>query len=161
MAIQVLHLDPRIEKQARILRRAGRKAALAADKACRIIDGMRAGKTDFPDVASTTRHGELRLKGCVKYDLGAGYRLLTFRRGSDCFVLFLGSHDDCDRWIENNREFSAQAAEPRCTPLAVEQTPEREPRNDPRPDEADQHEAELAARLTERDLDIVFSGLRQ
>lgn len=50
-----------------------------------------------------TRNGEDRIKGCRKVDLGGGYRLGTLKQGKDLYLLFVGTHDECGRWVENNR----------------------------------------------------------
>ena len=59
-----------------------------------------------------TRHGELRIGGCRKYDLGGGYRLVCIKHEGHLVAAFVGSHDDCDRWIENNRGFAKAASMP-------------------------------------------------
>jgi hypothetical protein len=113
-------MDTRIHKRLELLRRSGKKAALAAGKAEEIIARLQSGE-DLPTQAGTvTRHGELRIKGATKYDLGSGYRLVAFLQDGRFFLLFVGSHDDCHRWIENNRELSIDQIEQRCTALPVQ-----------------------------------------
>jgi hypothetical protein len=104
----------------RMLRQAGKKAVLAADKAKDIIDKLHSGKSTAADIGSITKHGELRIRGCVKYDLGSGYRLITFKQGHRIYLLYAGTHDDCHRWIENNRELDIDQIKKRYTKLAVE-----------------------------------------
>jgi len=55
-----------------------------------------------------TKHGELRIDKCRKYDLGSGFRLVCVEQGGDLFITYVGAHDDCDRWIENNRRFEPE-----------------------------------------------------
>lgn len=117
--IHTVYLDTRFEKQMGILRRAGKKAALAAIQVDEIIANLQAGKSTASEIGSVTKHGELRIRGCIKYDLGSGYRLLTFKRGRDLFVLYVGSHDECDRWIENNRDLSTEIIQQRCRNVKV------------------------------------------
>jgi hypothetical protein len=50
-----------------------------------------------------TKHGESRIKHCVKYDLQAFSRLVTVQTDGYCILLYCGDHDDCDRWIEEHR----------------------------------------------------------
>jgi hypothetical protein len=112
--IDELYLDTKVLKQFEGLRRSGKKAALAADRAEAIIAGLKT-RGRMPDTAATpTRYGELRIKGVRKYDLGSGYRLITFRQGQRLYLLFAGSHDSCDRWLENNRELPLDLIEARC-----------------------------------------------
>ena len=50
----------------------------------------------------TTNHGESRIKSCVKYDLGAGFRLVTANTQKMIWLLFVGNHDAADKWLDNN-----------------------------------------------------------
>jgi hypothetical protein len=160
MLIQAVYLDPRFEKQMRMLRRAGKKAVLAANKADDIIAGLRAGESVPEDIGSMTKHGELRIKGLMKYDLGSGYRLVTYKQRFRLYLLYVGTHDDCHRWIENNRELAIDQVKKRCTKLMVESA-------DMAPEMAEDATADMSAEqdydplenLTERELRQVFRGL--
>ncbi len=155
-----VYLDPRIEKQMQALPRAGRKGVLAADKAREAIDRVRCGTTDPAEIGSLTKHGELRIRGVMKYDLGSGYRLITFRQDKDLFLLFVGNHDECHRWIENNRDLTVDQIVERCIRIHV--------RNDfadaawpGENDEtlADTEERDPLPELSEKDLRCIFCGL--
>ena len=50
----------------------------------------------------TTKSGESRIKGCVKYELGGGFRLITVQSKRIIWLLFCGSHDECDKWLNKN-----------------------------------------------------------
>lgn len=50
----------------------------------------------------TTNHGESRIKSCVKYDLGSGFRLVTVNTEKMIWLLFVGNHDAADKWLANN-----------------------------------------------------------
>jgi hypothetical protein len=118
--LQRIYMDTKLHKRLELLRRSGKKAALAADKVEEIIARLKSGE-DLPAQAGTvTKHGELRIKGVMKYNLGSGYRLVTFMQDNRIFLLFVGSHDDCHRWIENNRELSIGQIEQRCAVLPVQ-----------------------------------------
>lgn len=53
-----------------------------------------------------TANGENRIRHCRKYNLSDGCRLITiFNQDTHIFV-FLGSHDECDDWIEKNRNIA-------------------------------------------------------
>jgi hypothetical protein len=158
--IKHLYLDIRVLKHIEALKRSGKKAALAAARAEKLIAGLEAhGRV--PDSAATlTRHGELRIKGARKYDLGSGYRLITFKQGQRLFLLFAGSHDNCDRWLENNRELPLVQIEQRCRHRVVA-TPSREGKKIPRhqaPTPQKDIDDPLAA-VSENDLRRIFRGL--
>ncbi|MBI5327322.1 MAG: UvrD-helicase domain-containing protein [Deltaproteobacteria bacterium] len=50
-----------------------------------------------------TNHGETRIKNCFKYDLKDGYRLITVQQSNCRIFLYVGTHDECERWLEQNR----------------------------------------------------------
>lgn len=156
--LQCIHLDPRVGKCLEVLRRSGKKAALAAARAGEIIARLRSGGVIPDRVGTVTKHGELRIKGVMKYDLGSGYRLVTFKHGNRLFLLYVGTHDDCHRWIENNRELTVRQIQERCIMLPI-----GEKEDDPAavPDEAvfEEEDFDPLASVSERDLRQVFCGL--
>ena len=50
----------------------------------------------------TTKHGETRIKSCIKFDLGDAFRLVTVQSNRIVWLLFCGSHDECDKWLNKN-----------------------------------------------------------
>lgn len=92
----------RFDKSLDLLKKGDGRAMLAARSAEAIIRALAAG-----DLAAVlhklTCNGEARLEKGVKFDLGGGYRLISARHGEALLVLFAGSHDDCDRWLERHR----------------------------------------------------------
>jgi hypothetical protein len=94
----------KFDKCLNTLHRAGGAAAIAAKKADAIIDRLvLKGCNNFNEIGKPTKHGELRIKSCRKYDLGGGYRLVFVKQGYHLVLLYVGAHDDCDRWLSNNR----------------------------------------------------------
>lgn len=51
----------------------------------------------------TTNHGESRIQHCVKYDLQGSCRLVTVQHKDVCFLMFAGTHDDTDQWLNANK----------------------------------------------------------
>lgn len=158
---QRIHVDPKLEKCLAALRKGGSRACLAADRVETIIAELKRGETPPSQVCAFTRNGEARIRGCRKFNLGAGYRLITLKQGDDLYLLFAGAHDECARWIENNRdhlplEMIADRSETIKRPArakvpAAENSPPPEP--EPEPD--------WLPPLDDRDLRIIFSGLIQ
>lgn len=120
--IERIYLDTRVRKHLAVLRRSGKKAALAAARAEEIIAALKARGQVPQGAGSLTKHGELRIRGVRKYDLGSGYRLISFKQDRCLYLLFAGSHDSCDRWLENNRELPLELIEQRCRchPVAMD-----------------------------------------
>lgn len=156
--LQSLHLDPKIEKRLDVLRRSGKKAALAAAKAEKIIERLKTGGVIPDQVGSVTKHGEMRIKGVMKYNLGSGYRLITFRHDRCLYLLYIGSHDECHRWIENNRELTVDQIRERCAVLPVIDDGD-EIQGEQVADLSEEDSFDPLAAIPEKDLRRIFRGL--
>ena len=159
MTYQV-YLDPELKKCMELMQRSGKKASLAAGKAEEIIARLQTSGLS-PQLAGTrSRHGEARIRGVIKYDLGSGYRLITIRRKNRCYLVYAGNHDDCHRWIENNREIDLNQVRRRCVKLPTQE-------NSFSPGETENQFLKLAEEeneiplihVAEEDLRRIFSGL--
>jgi superfamily I DNA/RNA helicase len=72
-----------------------------ADKVLSLLG--RAGASISPlEGMKVTNHGEGRIRHCVKYDLGDGYRLVTIQHSKFCAFCYVGNHDDTDQWLRSN-----------------------------------------------------------
>jgi putative component of toxin-antitoxin plasmid stabilization module len=160
--IPTLYLDAKLEKQLQALHRAGKKAALAAERAQSIIARLEAGKFSSIEAGALTKNGELRIKGCLKYDLGSGYRMVTLKQGRDLYVLYIGSHDDCHRWIENNRELPIADIQRRSRRILVENPHNHmQCNNTDRETKGCEEPNAFSEELDDRHLRAIFSGLIQ
>ena len=100
----VIHLEPQLQKCLNKLYKAGGRAARAAERVETIITTLASHEGMRPaQVNKLTRHGEARIDKCKKFDLVGGYRLVYVREEQHYFFLFAGTHDDCDRWLNNHR----------------------------------------------------------
>jgi hypothetical protein len=102
------------------LRKSGGKAQNAAERAWSIILEL-AGRKDVPQWLRNklTPKGEARIDKSGKFDLGDGYRLI-FVRKHGCF-LFLGSHDECDTWINNHHGITPDPEKCELVPVPDEE----------------------------------------
>jgi len=168
MMLQFLHISRFLDKQLAALRKAGKKAELAAVKCEGIFaDIKRFGCQAEVVAGKRTRNGEQRIRNCVKYDLGGGYRLITIRCGCHLLALFAGTHDEADQWIERHRydDFAPDDASCRSERIELPATPDpagvpqlgKNADNDA--DAGDEYEAALQRRLDETRLKVVFQGL--
>jgi hypothetical protein len=101
---KLICLSPRVMEQIESLRKTGTMGVLLAGKAEAIICRLKSGEAWQADrkVAPHTAHGEKRIRKCIKYDLGWGFRLITVLRHDCLFICYLGPHDECDRWLADN-----------------------------------------------------------
>jgi hypothetical protein len=140
------------------LRKKGGTGSLAAGKAEEVINGISCGQGEnMRQQFRFTRRGECRIKHCMKYDLGCGYRLVFIRRGCHFFFLYVGSHDDCFRWIERNKGLSYEIDDRthalriiRDVPVPGDECEEKLGK--------DEYEARLMSRIDDKVLRKVFSG---
>ena len=163
--ITAIYYSSRFKKQLDLLLKADKVGMQAAQKAEDIIDEVRRNGGHIPQAVNLkrTKHGERRVQNCNKYDLGAGYRLITLRDGPCLYVAFVGTHDECDLWFKKQRDNI-----PRSPSLLVEVLPntnqemESSKEKSPFPPiqySEDEYESELLSRIDDATLRAVFSGL--
>jgi hypothetical protein len=144
------------------LKKSGKAGNVLAQKATRIIENLISGdmRHFMNAVGSYTKYGEKRIKNCRKYDMGCGYRLITVQRGLKIFIPFMGTHDECQRWLENNSRLKEVVVGSRTLFRFCHKS--QPPENLTNPDSADLgkgSEDEVLLELSDKDLRHVFSGL--
>ena len=159
--IQFVHRDPKFDKRLESLPKEGKKAANAARKAREIIARMVHRRGLSPEqFGGLTHYGEARIANCLKYDLGAGYRMVCISSEPHLFLMAIGTHDECHRWIENNRGLEPSPDLFRVESLAVKNRPVKRPaaasKRTPGPPEGD---FILGESIAQRDLRRIFCGL--
>lgn len=162
--MQYLHISRLLAKQTKELMKAGKKGERIVATYEMIVDRLRQeGCRDDKIFCKRTKKGEQRMKNCVKYDLGSGYRLITVRSGDHLFITFLGGHDDADTWFNRHRYdiftpdkslYTSELIEPKTKLFSNE-----EAELEPVPDNDDLYEEELQAKLDDSILKSVFQGL--
>ena len=86
-----IHREPQLHKCLTKMRRAGGRAALAAERIEEIIAALASNDYLRPQqVNKLTRHGEVRIENCKKFDLVGGYRLVYVKEDNHYFFLFAG-----------------------------------------------------------------------
>lgn len=153
-----IHQTRRFSKQLQAMYQAGKNERIAAMRARRILADLQENPLHEEAECKRTHYGEQRLKDCRKYDLSCGFRLVGLKRGRRLIFSCIGSHDDCQRWIENNREYQNNIE---SVPVAGQcaQTSHRSisSRNEEEV-EIDEYEEQLMARIDERMLREIFAG---
>lgn len=84
----------------------GGKGQSTASKVLAVLGGLAIAVDSPLDGLKVTNHGETRIKHCIKYSLGDGYRLITIQNNKCILLCFVGDHDDCDKWLERNKGFT-------------------------------------------------------
>lgn len=123
------------------LRTRGGASQRAFDEACRIIKCL-----EFEaDVSNKlTKHGESRIDHCIKYDISNdAHRLVTVHSNNFIYLLFIGSHDETDKWLDRNRGFTV-SCNPKTRRIVVTHVTRDAPRETPQVDMAKLTEANHA-----------------
>lgn len=155
-----------LERQVEMLQRSGRKGEKAVENYRMICGHLRRHGGEVAEIwAKRTKNGELRVKNCVKYHLGHGYRLITIRIADRLYLPFLGTHDEVDQWLDGRRRegFEPVEAAYRQEWLPREEGTTEQPatclRSEPAGD--DIYERQLAERIDDALLKVIFTGLHQ
>jgi hypothetical protein len=153
-----------LPKHLRGLLKAGKKGELAVCKYEAILNDIKQYGCQCQAVFSKRTHnGEARIKNCVKYDLGGGYRLVTVRVDNHLFICFVGSHDETNQWIEHHRYDDLAPGAPlyRCEERIgqADAEPSNVRAHEKMSGIEDCYEHELASRLDEAQLKSIFLGL--
>jgi len=146
------------------LRRKRGTASVAAEKADEVIRLItRTEEKGVREQFRFTRKGEYRIKYCRKYDLGCGHRLVFLRRDSHLVLLYIGSHDDCFRWIERNKGLTYEMDD---TTHAIRVICDAPTKDDSIPHDVieeerllDEYETTLMSRIDDDMLRKIFPGL--
>lgn len=98
----VIYLDQAKFRESMInLRKRGGASQRAYNEACKIMSSLQL-ETDVSN--KHTKHGENRINHCVKYDISNdAHRLVTVHSDNCIYLLYVGSHDDTEKWLNRNR----------------------------------------------------------
>jgi hypothetical protein len=155
-----IHREKRFDKELELQKSQGEKARVAAKRAEEVLAKLtQKGWTDLKHVAKLADHGEHRLDGCIKYDIGGGFRLVCFKRGDHLYFSFIGTHDDCHRWLNRNRSRHNWVGKREAITTVVEKIKSETIQNLEVQEEEPDYDDPLKAKIDENTLRKVFEGL--
>ena len=163
--LRLFHRDPLFDRTLAELRAQGGYSAIAADKAEELIGILAGTNSSHGRVRFRfTRKGEYRIKSCRKVDLGCGYRIVCIQKNQRLVLLYIGTHDECFRWIERHRtaEYDLDSvAENAWMDVGGVRPVEPASRKQVSEEDrfAEEYEASLTGQLDDTVLRKVFSGL--
>ncbi len=101
-----VYIHPKVEKKLAHMKKQVKAPFIAAQRAKKIIQDI-IEKSRFIGPGQCRPKKDARLNKLYKFNLGNGYRLACIREKSSIFVLFVGSHDSCDAWLNRytNKNF--------------------------------------------------------
>jgi len=153
-----VHRDKEFDQRIQEYLSHGGPASLAARKACAILEKIvRRGGSEGIKFGRFTGKGEMRIKNCIKYDLGNGYRMICLRREDRFAALYIGTHDECSRWLDRNRDldYDWSTSPYECIQVGKAPSSTREEGKDA----ADLYEEKLLEQLDDKILRKIFCGL--
>lgn len=164
-AIRKIHQDPLFNETLEVLRSKGGYAAVAAAKAEGFIVSLLGGRDgNDRERFRFTRNGEHRIKNCRKVDLGCGYRIVCIQKGQRLALLYIGTHDDCFRWIDRHRtaEYDLDGVAEdawKNTNIRLSRLSAVEDEENEKESFADAFEASLDERIDDAVLRKIFAGI--
>lgn len=157
-----IHREAKFNRRLETLKRGDKKSYMAAERVQELIAELFREDFMFLEEADRlTKHGELRIDKCRKYDLGSGYRLVCVKQGPDLVIAYVGTHDDCDRWIENNRRFEPELTPVREAPFSTEVREGAPPPPEAEPESEMDYDDILMQKIDDNMLRKIFWGLCQ
>ena len=158
--IYYIHRDPKFDKCLNMLRERGGTALIAVKKSEEIINRIiTKGREHSHRIGKQTNNGELRIKHCIKYDLGNGYRLICIRRGFHLTYLFVGNHDDCSRWIERKKGIKYEIDNNYNNMLLTKENTSMDFESVEEIDPVEEYEENIKKRVNDKILRTIFCGL--
>ena len=98
-----VRVHPKVEKEIQQMVLLANAPSIAAKRADDIIRQLANG-TSMTCAGRFSIIRDARLRNLYKFNLGKGYRLITIKEHHDVYILFIGDHDQCDRWLDANRK---------------------------------------------------------
>ena len=153
-----IHVHTRVEKALEQMAIQDNAPKIAAQRARAVIKALMDG-IRITRAGRLSMKKETRLRNVFKFNLGKGFRLISIKEKDVIYVMFVGTHDHCDRWLDANRK-----KKPHMEPIptssygvAKKNTPKTIQTNR-FPDDA-LEEIDLLPELSQEDLRRVFCGL--
>ena len=102
--MKYVKVSAKVERRIKTLMQSGKTGRGIAEKVEDTIENIKSGTIlEYREPSgSFTKYGERRIKSCRKFDFACGYRLITLQKDATIIVSFLGTHDECQRWLDNN-----------------------------------------------------------
>lgn len=155
-----VYREQRFTESLEKLRRKGGKSVQAAKKADDLINRLLLRGRDYSHaVGKLTKNGEFRIKHCKKYDLGNGYRLICFEEGNQLVLLYVGTHDECTRWLERNKGLKYRIDDGNGDFLVTKEIPAVYLPKGKEKDPVEEYEENLMSNIDDKTLRKIFSGL--
>ncbi|OGR26079.1 MAG: hypothetical protein A2277_19720 [Desulfobacterales bacterium RIFOXYA12_FULL_46_15] len=99
--IDKIHVHPKVEKRLDQMEGLEKAPSIAAKRARIIIQSLVDG-VQPSHAGRLSKRKDARIDNLFKFDLGSGYRLVCIKEKFCIHILYVGSHDNCDTWLDAN-----------------------------------------------------------
>ena len=99
--IDKIHVHPKVEKLLDQVEGLKKAPCIAAKRARVIIQNLVDG-VQPSHAGRLSKKKDARIDNLFKFDLGSGYRLVCIKEKFCIHILYVGSHDNCDTWLDAN-----------------------------------------------------------
>ena len=155
--ITQVHVHPKVGKKLEQMKKQEKAPSIAAKRVETIIQALVKGAR--PTCAGRlTQIKDGRIKYLYKFDLGKGYRLACIKEKYNIYVLFVGSHDHCDTWLDKHSKKNPHKTELSMNIYDVDVSA-MTPSKDLTIRDEIEYDSLLKLEITQEDLRKVFSGL--
>lgn len=95
------------------LRQIGQRGSLGFDVVGKVQYAIGCWKKGEDPQLQLTHFGESRIPHVVKYDLPGRYRLVSYEHAGMRILLYVGNHEEAERWLDSHRGFDFTVSEDR------------------------------------------------
>jgi len=157
--MKYIKISTKVDRRIKALMQSGKTGKVIAEKVADTIENIKSGTVLVykEPIGSFTKYGERRIKNCRKFDFACGYRLITFQKNATIHISFLGTHDECQRWLANNSRLK-EVSPGKGTRFSISEK-ETPVKNDSKEHTEKYYYDEFLMNLSEQDLRTVFCGI--
>ncbi|MFH2092742.1 MAG: hypothetical protein ABIJ31_10300 [Pseudomonadota bacterium] len=155
-----VYVHPKVEKTLEQMKTKEKAPSIAAKRAWSIIRNLVKNNT-FSQAGLLSKKKDARIKNLFKFNLGSGYRLVCIKEKDSIHVLFAGSHDNCDTWLDRYSSKSPHKTNGSMNVYGVDTVEASDKTGSGKPESAGEIDCDsfLVSTITQEDLKKVFKGL--
>ncbi|MDA3791587.1 MAG: hypothetical protein PF503_24205 [Desulfobacula sp.] len=154
--IAKIHVHPKVEKILEQMITQEKAPSIAAKRAKMIIQSLVKGVKPS-QAGRLSIKKDVRINNLFKFNLGSGYRLVCIKEKYNMHILFVGSHDNCDTWLDHHSKKKPHKTDIPMNVYGVD-TSGTDSKTPKVVDEID-CESFLISKITQEDLKKIFNGL--
>lgn len=97
----IVHVHAKVEKTLAQMATQDNAPKIAAQRARDIIKALISG-VRITKAGRLSLKKDTRIRNLYKFNLGKGFRLVSIKENDAIYLMFVGTHDHCDRWLDAN-----------------------------------------------------------